>query len=198
MTTHTIPADHLDAARRGVLVVYGERQAGCVEAWPDCVSGDYNPWCCRFPKTCSVRDVAPAEFVKLTEPCETCDGSGHATFGNQVRTSEKCPACDGSGRPLFRVDVEHICFHEGQRLLIKEVCDCGTDNGVIDSFRAHVLDVVPIVDDGENMPRPFVLKDGGSGTSLWWLLDDPLNITAITLPPGEHLNKWAVLLEVER
>jgi hypothetical protein len=25
----------------------------CVERWPECHSGDYNPACCRFPKSCS-------------------------------------------------------------------------------------------------------------------------------------------------
>lgn len=29
------------------------RLRACVEAWPDCESGDYNPSCCRFPKSCS-------------------------------------------------------------------------------------------------------------------------------------------------
>lgn len=25
----------------------------CVEAWPDCETGEYDPRCCRFPKSCS-------------------------------------------------------------------------------------------------------------------------------------------------
>lgn len=29
------------------------RLAVCVAAWPGCVSGEYNPLCCRFPKSCS-------------------------------------------------------------------------------------------------------------------------------------------------
>jgi hypothetical protein len=29
------------------------RLLSCVEAWPECVEGDYNPACCRFPKSCS-------------------------------------------------------------------------------------------------------------------------------------------------
>lgn len=28
------------------------RHAACVEAWPDCREGEYNPYCCRFPKSC--------------------------------------------------------------------------------------------------------------------------------------------------
>ena len=30
-----------------------QRSPECVKAWPDCVDGDYNPACCRFPKSCS-------------------------------------------------------------------------------------------------------------------------------------------------
>lgn len=29
------------------------RLKACVELWPDCVDGVYNPACCRFPKSCS-------------------------------------------------------------------------------------------------------------------------------------------------
>jgi len=33
------------------------RQRACVDNWPGCESGGYDPHCCRFPKSCSVRDV---------------------------------------------------------------------------------------------------------------------------------------------
>jgi len=36
------------------------RERSCVENWPGCTSGEYNPACCRFPKSCSVRDVEMA------------------------------------------------------------------------------------------------------------------------------------------
>lgn len=29
------------------------RIPSCVERWPECYPGDYNPACCRFPKSCS-------------------------------------------------------------------------------------------------------------------------------------------------
>lgn len=32
-----------------------KREAECVERWPECFSGGYDPRCCRFPKSCSVR-----------------------------------------------------------------------------------------------------------------------------------------------
>jgi hypothetical protein len=34
------------------------RHAHCVEAWPGCTQGDYDPRCCRFPKSCSC-EIAP-------------------------------------------------------------------------------------------------------------------------------------------
>lgn len=38
------------------------RLKSCVENWPDCETGDYNPACCRFPKSCSAT-VWDAEYV---------------------------------------------------------------------------------------------------------------------------------------
>lgn len=35
----------------GALVT--DREPSCVEAWPECEDGGYNPSCCRFPKACS-------------------------------------------------------------------------------------------------------------------------------------------------
>jgi hypothetical protein len=29
------------------------RLRSCVEEWPECYEGGYNPKCCRFPKSCS-------------------------------------------------------------------------------------------------------------------------------------------------
>lgn len=30
-----------------------QKHAACLERWPECESGEYNPACCRFPKSCS-------------------------------------------------------------------------------------------------------------------------------------------------
>jgi hypothetical protein len=30
-----------------------DRDTACIEQWPDCRNGDYDPRCCRFPKSCS-------------------------------------------------------------------------------------------------------------------------------------------------
>jgi hypothetical protein len=38
------------------------RFLSCVEAWPECVDGEYNPACCRFPKPCSCAPSDPSEY----------------------------------------------------------------------------------------------------------------------------------------
>ncbi len=35
------------------------RLRACVEAWPDCHTGGYDPVCCRFPKSCSATVYDP-------------------------------------------------------------------------------------------------------------------------------------------
>ena len=34
-----------------------KRDPECVAQWSDCLSGEYNPACCRFPKSCSAGDI---------------------------------------------------------------------------------------------------------------------------------------------
>jgi hypothetical protein len=40
-------------ARSGETAARDERNPVCVEAWPECEDGGYDPRCCRFPKSCS-------------------------------------------------------------------------------------------------------------------------------------------------
>lgn len=58
------------------------RLAACVENWPECASGQYNPACCRFPKSCSCtsyRDgidesrLEPASNQEATMPDQASD-----------------------------------------------------------------------------------------------------------------------------
>lgn len=39
------------------------RLKSCIEQWPECWSGDYNPLCCRFPKSCSCQSYSE-EYVQ--------------------------------------------------------------------------------------------------------------------------------------
>lgn len=37
----------------------------CVENWPECRSGEYNPKCCRFPKSCSCTVYNPDTIAEV-------------------------------------------------------------------------------------------------------------------------------------
>lgn len=58
-------ADELNGAneRPAQLKLVDERDPECVKAWPECASSEYDPACCRFPKSCSagVVRMVPAE-----------------------------------------------------------------------------------------------------------------------------------------
>lgn len=42
----------------------------CVKRWPDCAPSEYNPSCCRFPKSCSPLDTDGAQEPLV---CPECD-----------------------------------------------------------------------------------------------------------------------------
>jgi hypothetical protein len=71
VTSPTFEARLLDSAEPGVpsskpvdtRPPLPRRLRSCVEAWPDCEEGEYNPACCRFPKSCSCT-IYNAETVK--------------------------------------------------------------------------------------------------------------------------------------
>ncbi len=44
------------------------RLLACVEAWPECAEGQYNPACCRFPKSCSCTVYEDDIDPSLIEP----------------------------------------------------------------------------------------------------------------------------------
>ena len=41
------------------VAVADDRDPGCVARWPECVPDDYDPRCCRFPKSCSCANAIP-------------------------------------------------------------------------------------------------------------------------------------------
>lgn len=48
------------------------RDPKCVEAWPECYDGGYDPRCCRFPKECSpvISDEAtPCDPFAIRQLC---------------------------------------------------------------------------------------------------------------------------------
>lgn len=54
----------------GVLVM--PRLRACVEVWPECAEGEFDPRCCRFPKSCSC-DVYDGKHVTVKD-LEPVDG----------------------------------------------------------------------------------------------------------------------------
>lgn len=48
------------------------RDSRCVEEWPECESGEYDPRCCRFPKSCSATSVPNRVYrTGILEPAMT-------------------------------------------------------------------------------------------------------------------------------
>jgi hypothetical protein len=71
----------------------------CVENWPECESGMYDPRCCRFPKSCSCMSydlelVEESELEPVVAHVEPMTAIDHGT-GTSVAFA--CPWC---GRPM--------------------------------------------------------------------------------------------------
>lgn len=45
------------SAPKAVAVIRDTRSEVCKDLWPECRSGEYDPRCCRFPKSCSAGHV---------------------------------------------------------------------------------------------------------------------------------------------
>jgi len=46
------------------------RLKSCVEAWPGCAEGEYDPRCCRFPKSCSCDIIHNQALLDDPKWCE--------------------------------------------------------------------------------------------------------------------------------
>lgn len=80
------------------------RLLDCVRAWPECFPGEYNPQCCRFPKSCSCTSYSDHVTEDALEPatehyhymivCEIhkriIEQCNH-TSANKKRTDVPCP-----------------------------------------------------------------------------------------------------------
>ncbi len=70
----------------------------CIKNWPEACNGDYNPFCCRWPKSCSIP-------VLRTE-CTSCssDYDGYFVCIDNMRHHP------GEATPISRCDC--ICHSE--------------------------------------------------------------------------------------
>lgn len=65
------------------------RLRACVEAWPECAEGLFDPNCCRFPKSCSCdvydpEQVTDADLEEPQHPSQSDRRSGGAPHSSQV------------------------------------------------------------------------------------------------------------------
>src|SRR5688572_8120434 len=74
----------------------------CVEAWPECETGQYNPHCCRFPKSCSCTIYDPEISEEYLEP----RGS---KIANAIRHRQLLESLVGEYKDLYLKSPE---FHE--------------------------------------------------------------------------------------
>lgn len=67
----------------------------CVENWPECEEGSYDPACCRFPKSCSCTVYDPAAVKESDlEPSQEAKEimTHHGTCPRCQAAAEKLPA----------------------------------------------------------------------------------------------------------
>jgi len=61
------------------------RDPACVENWPECWSGGYDPRCCRFPKSCSCENHVSEE----------------TTICSNMHCYNRAPVSDDPAKPPF-------------------------------------------------------------------------------------------------
>lgn len=79
------------------------RLKSCIESWPACEEGRYDPQCCRFPKSCSCtiydeRYVTDADLEPIETPtvCEACGEDDHEEGSLLCHyTADSCGICGG-------------------------------------------------------------------------------------------------------
>ena len=79
------------------------RLRACVEAWPECAEGLFDPNCCRFPKSCScdVYDPEQVTDADLEEPQHPSPDTGDTP----ERPLGACPVL--FDRRRVQIPVEH-------------------------------------------------------------------------------------------
>ena len=112
----------------------------------------------------------------LNRPCDTCGGFCRLRENAADPYGRPCPDCDGTGRHTFDIEVDHDPY-----------------DGYFDTFRVHVIDVLPIVDEYRVLPNNTVVQQNGDR----WMVDDPEGERRwITLPPDAAPGKWLVRMAV--
>ena len=63
--------------------VVDQRLPECIAQWPQCESGEYNPQCCRYPKSCS----AGSSYMEAVLP--QTPAAGATLPGDQIEADSK-------------------------------------------------------------------------------------------------------------
>lgn len=104
------------------------RDSRCVEKWEGCESDEYNPYCCRFPKSCSANSVrnrvykagilepAKAEMRVTTDHLEMTP-TAPIMEGTRVRLMGGAGAAALDWRAMFVRYVQQVIYHESYDFL---------------------------------------------------------------------------------
>jgi|SRR5579872_889201 len=87
------------------------RLQSCVDQWPECSSDEYNPNCCRFPKSCSCTtysDDIDQKLLELGPYLRAAETWGICEHSSYVGGPVHCGACgahlyftkDAGGNPV--------------------------------------------------------------------------------------------------
>lgn len=82
---------HVTASESPPFEFTDGREPECVEAWPECEMGKYDPRCCRFPKSCSCGSIEETN----KEVLYICTGCGYTGA-----TPDHDPNCKLAGSGL--------------------------------------------------------------------------------------------------
>lgn len=110
-----------------VVRLAGRRSRACIEKWPDAEDGDYNPYCCRFPKPCSPyphpeaiaagnvteADVEPGPGLPWCSTCKFHHVGGEAAH-LYTAPAEELSAVPGADNPrLELVNIRRLVERHG-------------------------------------------------------------------------------------
>ena len=117
--------------------------------------------------------------LDANRPCDPCNGVGWPGFAMFA-----CNDCDGTGRHTFTVECECDACPEFAGISHKR------------TLRVHVIDVLPIINEGQLMDgtHTVVLIDPTGQAHLL----DGVAPHVITLPPAAEPGSWLVRLAVHR
>ena len=94
------------------------RLQSCVDNWPECHSGEYDPRCCRFPKSCSCTEEAgPAEMRRkpIVDPLSEAEELDWRQFAFALTREGGTWERSGVQRLFATIDAERAGRRETER-----------------------------------------------------------------------------------